>query len=107
MRPPFSIACCALRSRLRKTWRSWSARAREHLADDVRDALGLLARHVEEAPVLLDALARREQVERVLDGLERVVDLVRDGGREAPDGRQLLRLEELLLDAAALELAYL
>src|SRR5919199_11951 len=84
-----------------------AAREPEHLADDVRDALGLLSRHVQEALVLLQLLPRREQVERVLDGLERVVDLVGDGGGEAPDGRELLRLEELLLDAAALELAYL
>ncbi len=57
--------------------------------------------------VLLHVLARREQVERVLDGFERVVDLVRDGGGEAADRRQLLRLEELLLDPAPLQLAYL
>src|ERR1051326_8155500 len=50
----------------------------EHLADDVRDALGLAARNVEEARVLLDALRVREEVERVLDCFERVVDLVRD-----------------------------
>src|SRR5215204_963056 len=79
----------------------------QHLADDVRDALGLLARDFEEAPVLLHVLARREQVERVLDGFERVVDLVRDGGGEAADRGQLLRLEELLLDTTPLKLAYL
>src|SRR5256714_2237639 len=83
-----------------------AAREAEHLADDVRDALGLAARNVEEARVLLQLLARGEQVERVLDGFERVVDLVRDGGRKTTDRRQLLRLEELLLDAAALKLAY-
>src|SRR5215204_311647 len=84
-----------------------AAREPEHLADDVRDALGLLARHLEELAVLLHVLARVEQVERVLDGLQGVVDLVRDGGGEAPDGRQLLRLEELLLDPPPLQLAYL
>src|ERR1043165_4640748 len=84
-----------------------AARKTEHLADDVRDALGLLARNVQEALVLFELLAGREQVERVLDGFERVVDLVRDGGGEASDRRELLRLEELLLDAAALKLAYL
>src|ERR1043166_708439 len=82
-------------------------REAEHLADDVRDALGLLARHVEELLVLLQLLPRREQVERVLDGFERVVDLVRDGGGQAAHRRELLRLEELLLDASALKLAYL
>src|SRR5437868_6506423 len=83
-----------------------AAREPEHLTDDVRDALGLAARNVEEASVLLKLLARREKVERVLDGFERVVDLVRDGGGEPPDRRELLRLEELLLDASALKLAY-
>src|SRR5438270_662974 len=80
------------------------AREPEHLTDDVRDALGLAARNVEEASVLLKLLARREKVERVLDGFERVVDLVRDGGRKPSDSRELLRLEELLLDASALKL---
>src|SRR5215208_667744 len=84
-----------------------AAREAQHLADDVRDALGLLARDFEELAVLLHVPARREQVERVLDGFERVVDLVRDRRREAADRGELLRLEELLLDPAPLKLAYL
>src|SRR3712207_5290603 len=42
-----------------------AAREPEHLADDVRDALGLLAGHLQELAVLLHVLARREQVEGV------------------------------------------
>src|SRR5207248_3192286 len=44
-----------------------AAREPEHLPDDVRDALGLLARDIKEALVLFELLPRREKVERVLD----------------------------------------
>ena len=73
----------------------------------MRDALRLFARDLKKARADRLILARLQQVERVFDGFERIVDLVRDGGGKASDRRQLLRLEQLLFDAAALQLAYL
>src|SRR5688500_455553 len=78
----------------------------EHLPEDARHPLGLFPRDVEELEVrvvLRDLVD--EQVQRVLDRLERVVDLVRDR-RGEPAGRgELLRVEERLLETPALELA--
>ena len=73
----------------------------------MRNALRLFARNLKKARALFRVAVRLHQVERVLDGFERIVDLMRDGGREATDRREFLRLEKLLLDAPSLKLAYL
>src|SRR5206468_5590494 len=78
----------------------------EHLAEDARHALRLPLRDVEKTALLFLARDRAaEQVERVLHRLERVVDLVRDRRGETAGGRELLGLQEHLLEPAALELA--
>ena len=67
----------------------------EGLAADLRDALQLTLREGE----VVDndggqVLFFTEQIEQVGDRLERVVDLVRDGGGEAADGDELLIFAE-------------
>ena len=48
----------------------------------------------------LDVL--EQELDEAEDGEERVVDLVRDAGRELADRRELAALHHLLLEAAAL-----
>ena len=83
------------------------ARKAKHLANDVRNSFRLFSRDLEKARVFVAFGARLHQVERILDRFERIVDFMSDRGRETSDSRELFRFEQLLLDAASLELTNL
>src|SRR6266850_4530395 len=77
----------------------------KHLTEDARHPLRLASRNVQVWPLggVLAELFLKE-VQRVLDGLERIVDLVRDRCREPSRRRELLGVEEDLLEPPSFEL---
>ena len=62
----------------------------QHGAADLRDAGELTLRHVNELGTLFRGRVLLEQVEQVHDRVERVMDLMRDGGGQASGNGQLL-----------------
>ena len=78
----------------------------EHLAQDARNAVGLFGRDLQELRVrIVGGNLVGEQIQRVLDRLERIVDFVGDRGGQATGRGQLLRIEQDLLEAPPLQLA--
>src|SRR5690348_12794216 len=63
------------------------------LLRDVSDASEFLVGDIELVPNIFSEVRRRlGQVDEVGDGLKRIVDLVRDGGRQATGGSEFLGL---------------
>ena len=70
----------------------------KRLGGDLADAGEFALRRLDVSPRSPPAVAGQgDQVEKVGDGLERVVDLVRDGAGEAADGGELFALNESAL----------
>ena len=86
------------------------ARERQEIADDLRRALGLAEDRLEAALRLLVDFRRRALRQPFgprQDRGERVVQLVRDAGNRLAERRQLLGLQELVIQIAGLVLEFL
>src|SRR5436189_6023820 len=68
------------------------------------DAFDLLERNLKKTAALVIA-AGAQQEQRILDRFERIIDFMSNRSREPADGRQLFRLEQLLLQTPAFEFA--
>src|SRR2546428_998572 len=78
----------------------------QHLPEDPRHALCLARRDVEVLAIVgVGAELLLQQVQSVLHGLKRIVDLVRDRRGQPAGRRELFRVEQDLLETPPLELA--
>ena len=78
------------------------ARERQQVADDLRGALGLAQDGVEPAPGLFVDGPLRQPFRPGQDRRERIVQLVGDPGNRLAERRQLLRLQQLMVEVPRL-----